>query len=501
MLSEQIKQARNLIERTVNDGRLNFINGEFVEGNGDTIENYTPTDNSLLHTFQAVDLDQLNTAIASSQSAFKVWRAETPAKRKKILHNIADKIIEHADEIALAESMDTGQPIRYMSKAAIRGAENFRYYGDKILESADGKSMPTDSHLNYTCRTPIGPVGVITPWNTPFMLATWKIAPALAAGCSVVFKPSELSPVTAVILSHILNESGLPDGVVNTVHGFGHNIGKTICEHPRIKAIGFVGGAASGKKIMAQGAETLKRVHLELGGKNPIVVFDDADLDRALDAALFMIYSLNGERCTSSSRLLIQENIYQNFIEKMSERIAKIKIGHPLDPETELGPLISKNHFAKVCSYFKIAKEESARIVSGGKALEKDGGNYVLPTLFADANTSMRISQEEIFGPVLTSMSFRDEADAIEIANSVAYGLSGYIWTNNMSKGLRVAHAIDSGMIWVNSENIRHLTAPFGGVKESGIGKDGGDYSFDFYMETKNICIAMDNHKIPKLGI
>jgi 5-carboxymethyl-2-hydroxymuconic-semialdehyde dehydrogenase len=397
--------------------------------------------------------------------------------------------------------MDTGQPIRYMSKAALRGAENFRFYADRAPNAADGLSLPTDTHLNYTIRQPIGPVGVITPWNTPFMLSTWKIAPALAAGCTVVHKPAEWSPVTADLLPRLLLEAGLPEGVLNTVHGIGEEAGKALTEHPAIKAIGFVGESATGSAIMGQGAATLKRVHFELGGKNPVIVFDDADLDRAVDAVVFMIYSLNGERCTSSSRLLVQAGIAETFVARVAERVKALKLGDPLDPATEIGPLIHERHHAKVCSYFEVARGEGARIrVGGAAATGPGGGHYVAPTLIEGATPAMRIAQEEVFGPVLTVLGFRDEAEAIAIANDVRYGLTGYVWTRDMGRALRVADELEAGMIWLNSENVRHLPTPFGGMKASGIGRDGGDYSFDFYMETKMVSLARGHHKIPKLG-
>jgi 5-carboxymethyl-2-hydroxymuconic-semialdehyde dehydrogenase len=337
------------------------------------------------------------------------------------------------------------------------------------------------------------------------MLSTWKIAPALAAGCTIVHKPAEWSPLSAVILADIINEAttaaGLPPGVVNLVHGLGESAGKSLTEHPAIKAVAFIGESATGSAIMRQGAATLKRVHFELGGKNPVIVFGDADLDKALDAALFMIYSLNGERCTSSSRALVERSIYKDFTARLAERVKQIRVGHPLDPATEIGPLIHPRHVEKVLSYPDRARREGATVAVGGGRALGGVGNYVEPTLYADVAAGMAIEQEEIFGPALAVIPFDDEADALKIANDVRYGLTGYIWTNDVGRAHRVARDLDAGMIWINSENVRHLPTPFGGMKASGIGRDGGDYSFDFYMETKNVAVAFGTHKVPRIGV
>ncbi|MGR3506797.1 MAG: 5-carboxymethyl-2-hydroxymuconate semialdehyde dehydrogenase [Paracoccaceae bacterium] len=499
-LTTNLAKLKPVLERIAVTGVMHRIGGrDCPASDGRTFDNHSPVDESLICPVArgtAVDIDA---AARAAKTAFPAWRDMEAAARKNILHRIADGIAARSEEIALAECWDTGQALRFMSKAALRGAENFRFFADKATSARDGQHLPSSTLMNITTRVPIGPVGVITPWNTPFMLSTWKIAPALAAGCTVVHKPAEFSPVTARILMEIAEEAGLPAGVWNLVNGLGEEAGRALTEHPDIKAIAFVGESKTGSMIMKQGADTLKRVNFELGGKNPVIVFDDADLDRALDAAIFMIYSLNGERCTSSSRLLVQSSIAADFTAKLVARVNNIRVGHPLDPATEVGPLIHKVHFNKVCSYFDIARSEGATIAAGGSTLDQ-AGHYVRPTLFTDARADMRIAQEEIFGPVLTAISFDTEEQALEIANGVAYGLTAYVWTNDMTRALRVTHALEAGMIWVNSENVRHLPTPFGGVKASGIGRDGGDWSFDFYMEQKHIGLALGQHPVPRLG-
>ena len=479
-----------------------FIGGEACAGeSGETFANHCPADGALINRVAAGSEADIDAACSAAREAFPGWAAVPGERRAELLHGIADAIEARADEIALIESMDTGQALRFTGKAAIRAAANFRFFADRAPDARRGVSMPAGEHDNCTMRQPIGPVGVITPWNTPFMLSTWKIAPALAAGCTVVHKPAEWSPLTAQLLAEICDQAGLPPGVLNTVQGIGEQAGKALTEHPAIRAIAFVGESATGARIMAQGAPTLKRVHFELGGKNPVVVFDDANLERALDAVVFMIYSLNGERCTSSSRLLVQQSVHDEFVGRVAERARAIRVGHPLDPDTEVGPLIHPNHLEKVSSYFHIARDEGATISAGGARAELPWpGHYVQPTLFTGARNDMRIAQEEIFGPVLTAIPFTDEADALSQANDTRYGLAAYLWTGDPDRARRLSDALEVGMIWVNSHNVRHLPTPFGGMKASGIGRDGGDYSFDFYMETKNVSTATGEHRIPRLG-
>ena len=498
-LADNINKLEGYLARFRETGISNRIAGKDVAGGGGVFRTTSPVDKSVICDVAHGTVDDIDAAARAAAAAFAEWRDMPAPQRRKILLAVADGIEARAEEIALCECWDTGQTIKFMSKAALRGAENFRYFADQVTRARDGQHLKSPTLMNVTTRVPIGPVGVITPWNTPFMLSTWKIAPALAAGCTVVHKPAEASPLTARLLVEIAEEAGLPPGVLNTVNGFGEGAGKALCEHPLIKAIAFVGESRTGSMITKQGADTLKRNHLELGGKNPVIVFEDADLDRALDAVIFMIYSINGERCTSSSRLLIHNTVRAQFEAKLVQRINNIKVGHPLDPATEIGPLVTQEHFEKVTSYFDIAKQDGATVAAGGVTVGEEG-YFIRPTLFTNATNDMRIAREEIFGPVLTSIPFTTEAEALAIANDTPYGLTGYVWTNDLTRALRFTDQLEAGMIWVNSENVRHLPTPFGGVKASGIGRDGGDWSFEFYMEQKHIGFATGQHKITRLG-
>ena len=501
-LETNIAKAQVYLKRFRDHGVMNHIAGESAPaGDGSTFEIISPVDLKPLANVARGKAEDIDRAAKAAKAAFKDWAAMPGDARKKLLHKIADGIVARAEEIAFVECMDTGQSLKFMAKAALRGAENFRYFADLAPQARDGETLRADGQVNMTTRVPIGPIAVITPWNTPFMLSTWKIAPALAAGCTIVHKPAEFSPLSARLLVEIAEAAGLPKGVWNLVNGLGEEAGKALTGHRDIKAIGFVGESRTGSMIMRQGAATLKRVHFELGGKNPCIVFADADLERAADAAVFMIYSLNGERCTSSSRLLVEASIYDSFTAKVAEKAKRIKVGHPLDPSTVVGPLIHPDHEKKVLDYIAIGKSEGATVAAGGARFDGPGGGcYVLPTLFTGAHNQMRIAQEEIFGPVLTAIPFNDEADALALANDVQYGLTGYLWTSDVTRAFRFSDALEAGMIWVNSENVRHLPTPFGGLKNSGIGRDGGDRSFDFYMETKNVAFATRQHAIQKLG-
>lgn len=500
-LDENLARLQPFLDGIRTEGILNHIGGVSVPAQSDAwFETRSPADDSLITRVARSDATDIDAAARAATAAFPAWRDMDADTRKQILHRIADGIVARADEIALCECWDTGQAIRYMSTAALRGADNFRFFADRVSSARDGQSLPAPTLMNITTRVPIGPVGIITPWNTPFMLATWKIAPALAAGCTVVHKPAEFSPWTARILLEIAEEAGLPPGVWNLVNGMGTEAGRALTEHPDIRAIAFVGGTKTGAAIMAQGAPTLKRVHFELGGKNPIIVFDDADLETALDAVMFMTYSLNGERCTAASRLLVQDTIADDVEARLIERTKALKVGHPLDPGTEVGPLIHGLHRAMVLASVETAKEEGATLTTGGTRLG-DIGRFMAPTLLTHATNDMQIAREEVFGPVLTSIRFHNEDEALALANDTAYGLTGFVWTADITRALRFSNELEVGMVWINSANVRHLPTPFGGMKASGIGRDGGDWSFDVYMEQKHIGIGTADPKIPRLGV
>lgn len=480
-----------------------YINGEFVESSGGrTFANLNPLTNETLNVVQEGSKEDIDAAVAAAKAAFHgPWRTMKVSERLSYLHKIADLIDENVKEIAQLESIDTGLPIRQTRNMVSRAAQNFRFYAEMVSTRMVGEAYQVDQDfLNYTIHKPIGVAGLITPWNSPIMLETWKLAPALATGNTVVLKPAELAPLTADKLAEIVDKAGLPKGVFNVVHGFGETAGAALVAHPDVQLISFTGETVTGSEIMKNGADSLKRFSMELGGKSPIIVFDDADFDRALDAATWGIFSFNGERCTANSRLFLQESIKDEFIEKLKERVKNIVVGDPLDDRTDVGPLIHENHFKKVKGYVDEAKKAGIDVISGHIPEHYPEGHFVAPTLILGVDNDSKFAQEEIFGPILTIMTFKTEEEVINLANDVKYGLAGYVWTKDLQRGHRVAQAVDAGMLWINSQNVRDLRIPFGGSKSSGMGREGGHYAFEFYTETQVIHVALRDHHIPTLG-
>ncbi|MEK7785235.1 MAG: 5-carboxymethyl-2-hydroxymuconate semialdehyde dehydrogenase [Chloroflexota bacterium] len=483
-----------------------FINNEFVDAvEGGTFETLNPTTNRPIATVASGSPADIDRAVKAARAAFNsgAWPKMAAEARGKYLRRIGELIEKHAAEVADAEIADTGIPVSQIKKGAIpRAAENFYFFAE-MATKITGETFPVEGKfMNYTVRKPVGVAGLITPWNTPFMLETWKVAPCLAAGDTCVLKPAEWSPMSADRLAHIIQEADLPSGVFNMVHGFGETAGAPLVAHPGVQLISFTGETTTGQEIIRNGAATLKRFSMELGGKSPTIIFEDADLDRALDGAIFQVYSLNGERCTAGARLLVQESIYDEFVGRLEKRVRNIRVGDPNDPQTEVGPLIHPDHWNRVRAYMDVAREEGATVAVGGD--RPDGfpdGNFFSPTLITGVHNGMRIAQEEIFGPVLVVIKFKDEAEALKIANDVKYGLAAYVWTGDIGRGHRVAESIESGLVWINSHNVRDLRAPFGGCKWSGIGREGGHYSFDFYTEITTIHVALGQHPIPKMGV
>ena len=483
-----------------------LINGQAVDSR-ETFETVNPATQVVLAEVAAGGAAEVDAAVAAAKAAFPAWAARPATERAALMRKLGELITQHVPELARTETQDTGQSISQTGRQLVpRAADNFNYFAE-MCTRVDGHTYPTPTHLNYTLFHPVGVCALISPWNVPFMTATWKVAPCLAFGNTAVLKMSELSPLTASRLGQLALEAGIPPGVLNIVHGFGREAGEPLCAHPDVRAISFTGSTATGNRIVRSAG--LKKFSMELGGKSPFVVFADADLERALDAAVFMIFSNNGERCTAGSRILVQKSIYAGFAAKFAERARRLTVGDPMDENTILGPMISPAHLAKVRSYIELGPREGATLLCGGldrpsdaPALQGDlqRGNFVWPTVFADVDNRMRIAQEEIFGPVACLIPFDDEADAVRISNDIAYGLSSYVWTENLGKAHRVAAGIEAGMCFVNSQNVRDLRQPFGGTKASGTGREGGTWSYEVFLEPKNVAVSLGGHHIPHWG-
>ncbi|ALG28746.1 2-hydroxymuconic semialdehyde dehydrogenase [Glutamicibacter halophytocola] len=482
-----------------------FINGEFVDSiGGETFDVQEPVTNTNYATAASAQPADVDLAVAAASKAFKKgpWSKMLPRERSRVLHKIADIVESRDDELALLESYDSGLPITQAKGQARRAAENFRFFADLIVAQVDNSFRVPGRQMNYVNRKPIGVAALITPWNVPFMQESWKLAPAIATGNSVVLKPASYTPLSAGLWPDIFREAGLPEGVFNLIFGSGGVAGDYLVKHPDVPLVSFTGDSSTGATISTAAAPQFKGLSLELGGKSPAVVFADADLDAALDATVFGVFSLNGERCTAGSRVLVQRDIYDDFVAKFAQRAKNIRVGLPSDPKTEVGSLVHPKHFEKVMSYIEIGKTEGRLLAGGGRAEGfEDEGNYVAPTVFADVAPDAQIFQDEIFGPVVAITPFDTDEEALELANNTKYGLAAYVWTSNLKRAHNFAHQIESGMVWLNSNNVRDLRTPFGGVKASGLGREGGYRSVDFYTTQQSIQITLNEAHSPKFGV
>jgi aminomuconate-semialdehyde/2-hydroxymuconate-6-semialdehyde dehydrogenase len=438
----------------------------------------------------------VNIAVEAAKKAFKNWSITSPEERFRILNRIAELIDEHLPELALAETNDNGKPLWLSKKVDIpRASANFRFFATGIMHFATESHSMEDKAVNYTLRQPIGIVGCISPWNLPLYLFTWKIAPALAAGNCVIAKPSEVTPVTAFLLAKICKDAGLPDGVLNIIHGTGTNTGEAIVKHPDIKAISFTGSTRAGERIASLAAPKFKKLSLELGGKNPNIIFADCDWEKMMKTTIQSSFSNQGEICLCGSRILVEESIYEKFKAEFIERTKALTVGDPLDENSKQGAIVSKVHFDKIMRCLDTAKQEGGKILCGGSAAKPEGrcanGYFIQPTVIEALGPNCQTNTEEIFGPVVTLQSFKTEDEALQLANATQYGLAATIWTQDISKANRVAAKVESGIVWINCWLLRDLRTPFGGVKNSGVGREGGWEALRFFTEAKNVCIEL----------
>ncbi|MEG9249622.1 5-carboxymethyl-2-hydroxymuconate semialdehyde dehydrogenase [Arthrobacter sp. Soc17.1.1.1] len=480
-----------------------YIGGRFVDSiGGKTFEVLDPVSNTPYATAAAGQQEDIDAAVAAAREAFTdgPWPRLKPRERARVLNRIADAVEAQESRLAELETFDTGLPITQAKGQALRAAENFRFFADLIVAQFDDAMKVPGSQINYVNRKPIGVAGLITPWNTPFMLESWKLAPALATGNAVVLKPAEFTPLSASLWAQIFKDAGLPDGVFNLVNGLGEEAGDALVKHPDVPLISFTGETTTGQTIFRNAAANLKGLSMELGGKSPCVVFADADIDAAIDSALFGVFSLNGERCTAGSRILVERPVYEEFCEKYAARAKAIVVGDPHDPKTEVGALVHPEHFEKVASYLEIGKTEGRLLAGGGRPEHLPEGNYIAPTVFADVSPDARIFQEEIFGPVVALTPFDTDAEALELANNTKYGLAAYVWTKDLTRAHTFAQSVEAGMVWLNSHNVRDLRTPFGGVKSSGLGHEGGYRSIDFYTDQQAVHITLGTVHTPKFG-
>ena len=479
----------------------NFINGQFVPAkDGETLDNIYPATSQVAGTIPRSKSQDVEVAVSSAKDALHLgpWGKTSVNERADLLEAIAQEIEDNFELFAYLESRDTGKPLSLTRRVDIpRAISNFRFFAGAVRHSRDDFHPMSDA-FNYTLRRPVGVVGLITPWNLPLYLLSWKVAPALAMGNTIVAKPSELTPSTATLLADVISRVGVPQGVFQLVHGLGAEVGQAIVEHPDISAISFTGGTVTGKRVAATAAPQFKKLSLELGGKNPNIIFADCDFEKAVEGTMRASFTNQGQVCLCDSRVLVQREIFDAFTEAIVEKTKALVLGDPMDPQTEVGALVSVDHLEKVKGYVELAKEEGGDVLCGGERPEMPGvfadGAFLLPTIISGLTPQCRTVQEEIFGPVITLHPFDTVEEALEIANGVRYGLAASVWTQDLQKAHRVSAALETGMVWVNTWLHRDLRVPFGGLKDSGVGREGGAYSLSFFSEARNICIHMGEH-------
>ena len=476
-----------------------FIDGEYTKSsNGETFEVKNPATQEVIARVSEATVEDVDKACQAARRAFEEgpWRTMTVAQRCAKLSRMAEIILERKEEIARLDAIDVGKPyLSAVQHEVPRAAKNIKFFAD-FMEQQGGEVYPMeDEYLNYTRYEPVGVAALITPWNVPFMLTTWKLGPCLAAGNTAVIKPAENTPLSVALLGEIAKEAGIPDGVVNVVHGLGSVVGTALTDHEEVDLISFTGSTATAKRIMKTGADSLKKVSFELGGKAANIVFEDANLDKAIPVSIQAAFMNSGQVCLAGSRILVQRSILDEFLERFKKAAMELKVGDPQNEDTKMGPVVSEEHYKKVTSYLEIAKEENATLICGGKRPELpeylNNGFYLEPTVYLQEDPKARICQEEIFGPIVTIIPFDTEEEALKIANDTEYGLNGVVWTENLQRAHRISHHVRAGTIWVNCWFVRDLRAPFGGFKKSGIGREGGHHSLEFFTEAKNICIAL----------
>lgn len=477
---------------------LNYINGQYVPPIADAwLDNYNPSNGEVYSQIANSDAQDIDSAYEAAKTAFPAWSNTTIDERSRIMLKIATLIEDNLDRLAEAEARDNGKPLSLAKAVDIpRASSNFRFFANAITQfSSDAHESIGLNTMNFTLRQPIGVVGCISPWNLPLYLFTWKIAPAIAAGNTVVAKPSEITPMTAFLLGEICTEAGLPNGVLNIVQGTGPSAGQAIIEHKDIKAISFTGGTITGQHIARTAAPMFKKLSLELGGKNPNLIFADCDYNKMLAVTVKSSFANQGQICLCGSRIFVEKSIYEQFKKDFVAKVQQLKIGNPFEAETDIGALVSKPHLEKVQSYIKIAEDEGGKILCGGNTVSVKGsenGYYLEPTVIEVYDNKCRVNQEEIFGPVVTLMPFDTEEEALEMANGVKYGLSATLWTSDLNRTMRISKQIEAGIVWVNTWLNRDLRTPFGGMKESGVGREGGFEALHFFTEAKNVCIKYE---------